>query len=769
MQNIYETFEFDRIKEALKEYAKSEVAFNAIDELKMASSFNDTYELLEDLKEVMSIIIRFSTFPISNSADALNLIAIAKKTGLLSPHDLNLIMKDIETMNDLKEYIKKVDVSYPRTFLQLSKFQDLSTLYQQIKRVITPSLTIDDKASVNLHQIRTSIRKVERTLENKAASLAYTYSQYLSDDNPTIRDGHFVLPVKTVYKSKVLGAIYDISDTGNTVFIEPLEIISLNNEITSLKVEEAEEIRRILKELTSLVLLQEDEIINNNQIIGEIDFLQAKALYAQASNSEIANFTKEEVIIDLINARHPLLDPSKVVSNSYHFDENKRIVIISGPNAGGKTVSLKTVGLLVLMNQCGLALPANKATLSYFNHIYVDIGDNQSLSDNLSTFSAHMSHIGEITSIAKAKDLVLFDELGTGTDPKEGEAIALGVIKSLIKSHTVAFISSHFSHLKEFALTHENLENSCMIFDEDNLKPTYIFKMGIPGKSYGIEVASRYGIKSEILDEAKEFIKANNDQVSDELIMTLQHKVEEASKIESEVKKMQIELENERKRLKIDADNLKNKRDHLLESVNTEKANMINEAKEQIDDIIKSLSNSNLKLNEVIELKHKLEALEEDEDIETFSDQIEVNDNVEVPYLGVDGVVKRIKGDKAFIYTNTGLSLDIDLNKCRKIIKITKKNVNHTKNRVELDTRSVPIELNIIGLHVDEAKEKLVRYIDDCRLKHMSRVRIIHGFGSGALRKMTHEYLKLQKDLSYSLADGHEGGGGATVVKFNER
>ena len=769
MQNIYETFEFDRIKETIKEYAKSEVAFNAIDNLKMADSFNAVNDLLEDLKEVMSIIMRFSTFPISNSADALKLIGIAKKTGLLSPHDLNLIMKDIETMNDLKEYIKKVDVSYPRTFLKLSKFQDLSTLYQQIKRVITPSLTIDDKASVTLNQIRSSLRKVERSLESKAASLAYTYSQYLSDDNPTIRDGHFVLPVKTVYKSKVLGAIYDISDTGNTVFIEPLEIISLNNEITSLKVEEAEEIRRILKELTSLVLLQEDEIINNNQIIGEIDFLQAKALYAQASNSEIANFVNKEVIIDLINARHPLLDPNKVVSNSYHFDEIKRIVIISGPNAGGKTVSLKTVGLLVLMNQCGLALPASKATLSYFNHIYVDIGDNQSLSDNLSTFSAHMSHIGEITSIAKAKDLVLFDELGTGTDPKEGEAIALGVIKSLIKSHTVGFISSHFSHLKEYALTHENLENSCMIFDEDNLKPTYIFKMGIPGKSYGIEVASRYGIKEEILEDAKEFIKSNNDQASDELIMTLQHKVEEASKIEAEVKKEKIELENERKRLKIDADNLKNKRDHLLESVNAEKENMINEAKAQIEDIIKSLSNSNMKLNEVIELKHKLEALEEDEDIETFSDKIDINDNVEVPYLGVDGVVKRIKGDKAFIYTNTGLSLEIDLNKCRKISKVIKKNVNYTKNKVELDTRSVPIELYIIGLHVDEAKEKLVKYLDDCRLKHMSRVRIIHGFGSGALRKMTHEYLKAQKDLTYSLADGHEGGGGATVVKFNDR
>ena len=770
MQDIYQTFEFARIKEAILDFTRTEVGKRMSNELVMFDSLEKVNASLEDLKEVISIILRFGPFPISTSADALKMMDMAKKTGILSPHDLYMLANDVETMNALVEYIKKVDVStYPRIKDKISSFNDLSSLYHLIRSKITSSLTVDDKASEKLHEIRTSLKKLMRQLEGKAASLAYTYAQYLSDENPTIRDGHFVLPVKNAYKNKVLGAVYDVSDTGNTVFIEPIEIISLNNEITSLKVEENEEVRRILKELTNACLLQEDEIIHNNAIIGELDFIAAKALYAKHINAEVATLSPKTQIIDLKEARHPLLDPSKVVANSYHFDEEKRIVVISGPNAGGKTVSLKTVGLLVLMNQAGLALPIAKGELSYFNHIYIDIGDNQSISDNLSTFSAHMSQVGEITSLAKGKDLVLMDELGTGTDPKEGEAIAIGVVKSLIKSHSFAFISSHFSSLKEFALTHPNIENSSMIFDEELLVPTYHFKMGIPGKSYGLDVASRYGIKDEIILEAKEFLKNNTAYENDKLMEILQKKIEEATRLENELKSEKARIEAEAKRLSVDQKNLEEKRKKLLESVESEKRRLIEEAKEKIEEIMKMLSGGDVKLHDVIELKHKIEELEEDETIETFSDDIKVNDYVEVPSLSLEGIVKRIKGNKATVFTNSGMSLEIELSRLHKVERKVNKGVSKTKVHTEIDVRVVPLELNIIGLHVDEAYERLVKYIDDCRIKHMSRVRIIHGFGSGALRRMVHEYLSRQKDLTYSLAEGHEGGGGATVVKFNDR
>lgn len=769
MQDIYQTFEFYKIKESINEYTKTIVAKKKVDSLKMLSSFDEVNNSLLDLSEMSSIILRFGLLPIQTSADALDIIEMAKKTGILTPHDFNMVLNDILTMDNITEFIKKIDISYPRIQGKVKNFKDLGNLKNEIKRVITNSLTVDDRASDKLFEIRNKLKKLNRELEGKAASLAYQYGSFLSDENPTIRDGHFVLPVKTAYKNKVLGAIYDVSDTGNTTFIEPLEIITLNNQITSLKVEENEEVRRILKALTSLLLIQEEEVINNNKIIGELDFISSKALYQKEINGEIATLSQKAQIIDLVEARHPLLDKDKVVSNSYHFDEEKRIVIISGPNAGGKTVSLKVVGLLVLMNQCGLALPIQKATLSYFNHIYIDIGDNQSLSDNLSTFSAHMSHIAEITKIVKGKDLVLIDELGTGTDPKEGEAIALGVIKALLRSHAFSFISSHFSSLKEYALTHPDIENSSMIFDEEKLVPSYVFKMGAPGKSYGLEVASRYGIDNNIISDAKEYISSNHNTKSDELIATLQKKVENASKLEASLKKEKAELESEIKRLNIDRKNLDIKREKLLSSVNKEKEELIEETKSKIDEIMKVLSTGDVKLHDVIALKKKVEELEEKNELETFKEEIKVNDNVSIPSLELYGIVKRIKGDKATINSDSGISLEVDVSRLHKVEKVELRAINKKKHVTELDLKSVPIELNIIGLHTDEGKEKLVKYLDDCRMKHMSKVRIIHGFGSGALRNMVHSYLKTQKDLTYSLADGYEGGGGATVVRFNDR
>ena len=769
MQDIYQTFEFYKIKEMLNEYTKTSLASKSIDSLHMLNSYQEVYEALEDLKEMSSIILRFGPLPIGNSVDAIEMIEMAKKTGILTPHDFHMIDNDIMTMIAINDYIKKIDVSYPRIQYKISHFKDLSNLQSEIHRVITSSLTVDDRASAKLLEIRTDLKKLTRQLEGKAASLAYQYQDYLSDENPTIRDGHFVLPVKTAYKSKVVGAIYDVSDTGNTTFIEPLEIITLNNQITGLKAEENEEVRRILKALTNLLLIQEDEVINNNKIIAELDFLSAKVLFMKEIKGEIASLSLKNQIIDLIDARHPLLDQTKVISNSYHFDEDKRIVIISGPNAGGKTVSLKVVGLLILMNQCALPLPVSKATLSYFNHIYIDIGDNQSISDNLSTFSAHMSHIGEIARLAKGKDLVLIDELGTGTDPKEGEAIALGVINSLIKSHSFSFISSHFSSLKEYALTHPNIENSSMIFDEDKLVPTYIFKMGAPGRSYGLEVAARYGVDASIINSAKEYIASNHNERSDELISTLQKKVENASKIEEALKKEKLEIEQEAKRLRVDRKNLEEKRQNLLRSVEIEKEELIEDTKHEIEEIMKSLSKGDVKLHDVIALKKKVEDLESKNELEHFKEDIKVGDNVSIPSLELYGIVKRIKGDKATINSDSGISLEIETSRLHKVPKVEIRVVSKKKNLTQVDLKNVPIELNIIGLHTDEGKEKLIKYLDDCRLKHMSKVRIIHGFGSGALRKMVHAYLATQKDLSFQLADGYEGGGGATVVKFNDR
>ncbi|HNX16687.1 MAG TPA: hypothetical protein PKO28_04995, partial [Bacilli bacterium] len=333
MQDIYQTFEINRIKEHLLEYAKTELGKEYIADLVMLSSHELVQEAIEDLKEVMSVIFRFGPMPIATSANALYLIDMAKKTALLTPRDLNLIAEDVLTSQKIIKFIEKIDVSYPRVKAKVAKFVDLSSLEKEIHRVITNSLTIADKATPELYELRRKIKKAENELHQKVATLSLTYSSFLNDTNATIRDGHFVLPVKTVEKSKVLGIVYDISDSGMTTFIEPMEIVQINNEITSLKVEENDECRKILKGLTALVLLQEGEIINNNLIIGDFDFLSAKALYAKEIDADVAEYSPSRYL-DLANARHPLIPRDKIVANSFHLDESKRIVIISGPNAG---------------------------------------------------------------------------------------------------------------------------------------------------------------------------------------------------------------------------------------------------------------------------------------------------------------------------------------------------------------------------------------------------------------------------------------------------
>ena len=766
MQNIYETFEFNKIKEHILEYAKTELGKVYIDELMMYDTPDKVNNALLDLKEISSIIVRFGPLPINNSANALVLIDMAKKTGLLTPRDLHLIAEDVLTIVKISAFLKKIESGYPRIVEITSGFVDLSNLEKEIHRVITNSLTVADNATPDLAQIRHKLKKIEAELQSKIASIALAYSKYLNDDNITIRDGHFVLPVKTVDKNRINGIVYDVSDSGNTTFIEPLEIVQINNEITALKVQENEEVRKILKSLTALVLLQEGEIINNNKIIAKLDFLSAKANYMSEINGEIADSVETQTI-ELISARHPLIDPRKVVANSFILNEEQPIIIISGPNAGGKTVSLKTVGLLVLMHQSGLALPIRKGQLGYFKHIYIDVGDNQSLSDNLSTFSAHISQIGEIINSVGGKDLVLLDELGTGTDPKEGEALAVQVTKYLEEKHALAMISSHFAAMKEYAFLSQKISNASMVFDEENLSPTYHFKQGVPGKSYALEVASRYGIDKDIIAKAKEFLKENTQNSSAELLEILQKKIEETTKLEEELAKREAELDKRSKKLENDEEIFETKRENMLSDVKEEKARLINDAKKEIADIISKMHNSDMRVHEVIALKKELEELEEKEEEEVFDEEIGVDDYVSIPSMNIYGKVVRIKGDKAHIITDSGLAIDVSKSKLHKVNKpkVGTTKVKKTNYDLAVNT-NVGIELNLIGMRVEEAKNALIKYLDNCRLKHLSQVRIIHGFGSGALRKMVREYLDTQKDLTYRAGGEHEGGGGCTVVIF---
>ena len=768
MQDIYQTFEFAKIKNLILEHSKTELGKKYVEELSFSSDRNEVKKSLDILKEMMELISRYNPLNIQNSVDALRLIDIAKKTALLTPQDLNFIANDIETSIKLANQIHKIEIEFPLISELCSHFVDLTSLHKEIKRIITPSLIVSDNASKELKEIRQKIKQLEVTLNARLASISTSYSSYLSDVNMTIREGHFVLPVKTSYKNKVLGIVYDISDSGNTTFIEPLEIVQINNDIASKKIEENEEVRRILKAVTALVLLQENEIITNNEIIAKLDFNSAKALYALENEMNIATLSEAQEI-HLLEARHPLIDKRKVVANDYHLSEEKRIVIISGPNAGGKTVSLKVVGLLTLMNQAGLAIPVKEAKLGIFNNIYIDIGDNQSLSDNLSTFSAHMSNIAAILDVVKSRDLVLLDELGTGTDPKEGEVLGLGIVKYLESSHALSLISSHYSKIKEYAFNSPNIENSSMLFDEEKLLPTYKYKYLAPGKSYGIEVAKRYGLNPRVIEEARKQLNNQKDNQFENLLSELQSQIDQNERLKSELEKERKEIELQRKNLEKTEKGLKNQKEHLLEEVKKEKEQILDETEAEIDQIIKQLSSGNLKLHEVIELKKKVQNLKEEETVIIYDENINVDDYVSVPYLNIEGKVTRLKGNKASLITSDGMSVEIELNKLHKIPEpkkkvVTSKNQNY-ENQINTN---VGLELNIIGMRRDEALDALKKYIDACYMKNLKQVRIIHGFGSGILRKMTHEYLSSLKGVKYRLGDINEGGSGATVVYLHD-
>lgn len=768
MQDIYITFEFDKILNSISELNKTEKGKEKILSLKMLSDKKKVQQSLDELLEMMSIISRFGQLPISSSANMLKIIDIAKKTYLLTPRDLSLVREDILTSQKIIKYFENIKDDYPLSRHHLSGFKDLSNLEKEIKRVITPSLTVDDKATSELASIRKEIKRLEASLSSLISSLSYKYQSLLNDENVTIRDGHFVLPVKTINKNKIVGIVYDVSSSGNTTFIEPVEIVTLNNEITAKKAEENEEIRKILKSLTNLVLLEENEVKNNNEIIAYFDFNSAKANYALENDMNVAEISDKQEI-HLFQAAHPLINKKVVIKNDYHIYEDKRIVVISGPNAGGKTVSIKTVGLLTLMHQSGLAISCRSAKIGYFKNIYVDIGDNQSLSDNLSTFSAHMSQVSYIMDVVKEKDLVLLDELGTGTDPKEGEAIALSVIKYLEKKQPLCLISSHFGGVKEYAFLSNNIENSSLLFDEDRLLPTYIYKYSTPGKSYGVEVARRYGLNEQIILQANNILKNQSDSSINELLNILEKKVEENEFLSRQLNKKENELLKERKDLEIQKDNLKKQKENLLKEVKKEKEEIISQTKNRIDEIIKELSSKEIKLHEVITSKKKLDDLLDEVEVVSYNENIKVGDYVSIPSINIEGRVERINGKKAHVLSNDGFGLDVEISRLHINEMTRNQNVKQKRDNYEDKINaSLSLQLNIIGKRRDEAEAELTKYLDDCILKHYKTVRIIHGFGNGILRKMVHDHLKKMKNVSYRLGDISEGGGGATVVTFND-
>lgn len=767
MLDIYQTLEIRRVLDEVKSFSKTEKGNAKIDTLKMLS-LEEAEKSLKLVSQMSDFILKYGAIPISSSFDLEKYIEIALKGGVLTPLDLDHIASDVITANRLNNFFKKADKSSFHELTELvGKLYDISELEKKIHFVIAPNLTIKDGASPTLSGIRASIHKIENDVRRLASGLIHKYHDYLTEDNLTLRNDHYVLPVETSKKNSVPGVIHDISDSGQTTFIEPEILVQLSNKICSLRIEEKEEIYRLLKMLTSEVVQYSSQITSNNLVIAELDFISAKAEYSNKHNCLVPSFSKER-IIDLKGARHPLIDETKVVANDFKFDESQRIIIISGPNAGGKTVALKTLGLLVMMSQMGLAIPTReKGTISYFPRIYADIGDNQSLSDNLSTFAAHVSNLSTITHFVTSKDLILLDELGTGTSPNEGEALALAVSDFLLSKKCFAFISSHFEKMKEYAYRRENVTNAMMVFDEKKLLPTYVLKIGYPGRSYGLEMANRYHLDKDVVDAAKKNLAKTGTRSVSDVIDKLNAVLHENEKLNKKLKEDKRLLEGKTKDINYQNKVLKDKKENLLSDVEETKIKIIEDAKKKINEVLKILDKPNVKQHELIEAKTKLKNLEESEEVFDSNEEIKIGDYVEVADLEIIGKVTKINKEKVELISVDGMSVKSTLNKLKKTSKIpgiSKKSAGNPDDFVFSKT-NVKLELSIIGKHVDEALEEVAKYLDDCLLKNFKVVRIIHGMGTGALRDAVRDYLDTCSFVeSYRYGESFEGSTGATVV-----
>ncbi len=667
--------------------------------------------------------------------------------------------------------------------------EPLTPLLDEIRRCILSEDEIADDASANLKNIRRSIRNVNdkiRSQMNTMLNNADTRS-HLQDTVITMRSGRYCLPVKAEAKGHVPGMIHDQSSTGSTLFIEPMAVVKLNNDLKELFLKEQDEIEAILATLSSQAAEHITELQNNYEILTELDFIFAKGSLAKQHNGTAPLFN-EERRIRIRKGRHPLLDSRKVVPIDIHLGDEFDLLIVTGPNTGGKTVSLKTVGLFTLMGQAGLHIPANdRSELSVFQDVFADIGDEQSIEQSLSTFSSHMTNIVSILQNADENSLVLFDELCAGTDPAEGAALAISILSRLHNYGIRTMATTHYSELKVFALSTPGVENASCEFSVETLSPTYRLLIGIPGKSNAFAISGKLGLSQDIIEDARKRM-SEEDESFEDLISDL-----EASRITLEKERLQAEQyrqETERLKQKLveKQERLDNQRDKILRQANEEAHTILREAKETADQTIKNFhkygqANPNIKEmeQERSKLREKMGSLEknmglkqkEQEKSHKIPKNLRIGDSVKVLSMNLKGTVHTLPNEKGDLYVQMGILRS--LVNIRDIVLLedapvlgNKKSFTGAGKLKMTKSASISTEINLIGKTTDEAVALLDKYLDDAYLAHMSSVRVVHGKGTGALRKAVHNHLKRLKYVeSFRLGEFGEGDSGVTIVTFS--
>ncbi len=761
------SLEFNLIRETLSNYATLKLNKEKIKNLLL---INDKIELEKELNktdEASRILKRHGRIIIEEVNDIYGSVSKATKGAILTIEELYDIKSCLRIVKENINFSNNIEKEeFPLFFSLINNFKTCNELNNALIKAIADNKVVKDEASSKLKSIRNDIRKLESQIKEKLLKLINTYSSILNDTNIIYKNGKQVLAVKSSEKNKLGGIVVDESNSGFTSYVEPEVVYKITSQINILRNEENEEIIRILTDLSRLVWKYAGEVNDDFYSLLELDFMFAKGEYGNNIDGKIANLNDNT--LKLIGAKHPLIKKEDVISNDFYLsDDSKKILIISGPNTGGKSVALKTVGILSYMNQCGLMIPVEKeAILPVFDNIYVDIGDNQSIISSLSTFSSHISNIADILNNITSKSLVLLDEVGAGTDPKEGEALAMAIIDYCNKTNCFLLSSTHYENLKTFALNKEYVNVSSMEFDKVNLKPTYRLLKDQIGKSYALEISSRYGISKEIIEKAYDYKKeySNSTEIAlaklenkleeqNEIITNYNLKKEQLDNLIDENKKKEILLEKEIERIKKEAEK--------------EIENLIKERKEEINQIYKDIKNKeDLKLHEALIANKKLEGFIKEEAIEQNKTNFNIGDKVMIISLSKVGEIVNINKNKYGV--NIGnLTLNVDGSDLQ-IYQLKSKPSKVTINS-KVKTTKMSLELNLIGKRVEEALIELQTYIDKARVMHLPSVRIIHGYGTGRLQKAVHDYLKQIKNIEYHFGGEHDGGMGSTTVIFEKK
>jgi len=770
--------EYGKIIEKLAAECCSQMTREAA--LKLHPSYKPMWitDELQGTEEAVTVIMRKGTPPLGNFYDVSGIAHLAAKEGHLTTRQLLQIAYNLNSAIQTKKFLSSDLPELPRIDGLVSAICVLDRLHDEIERCILTEDEIADTASPELKRIRRDIVKQNEAIRSKLGSIANSAANktFLQDAVVTMRQGRYVIPVKLEHKNQISGIVHDQSASGATLFIEPQVIVNMNNQLRELELAEKKEIQKILEDLSSWVGREEISIKCNQEILFKLDYLFAKGRLACNMHAVRPEINTDGQII-IRKGRHPLIDQKKVVPINVELGIDYDTLVVTGPNTGGKTVTLKTVGLMCLMAQAGLFVPASDGTsLPIFRNIYADIGDEQSIEQSLSTFSSHMKNIVDITEGANSDCLVLLDELGAGTDPTEGAALAISVLERLYSLGAKTIATTHYNELKKYAISTPGVQNASMEFDVETLSPTYRLTIGVPGKSNAFEISQKLGLSEDIIDKAKNYLESG-DIAFEDVLSSIAADKKAAEKERELSERLRAEIEKEKAKIDELEDRLKNKKEELLEEAKAKAKEILDDAEETAKTLQKNLSNKELEeTKKTIRSKKKKYApkgiSEENPDPPT-ADEIEIGMRVNVLTVGDKGQVLSLPDDKGNLFVQIGaMKLAVNLSG----ITIVQENVSDkdrekTKYSKLKKTKamSVPMSINVIGKTLDEAEIEVDKYIDDAFLAGLETVQVIHGRGAGILRDGLGKMLKRNKNVkSIRLGEYKEGGDGVTVVTLKK-